>query len=89
MYDYDLEEDKPMKHKRLIIAIFILVITIAMVMFLSAITTKSEQTHNYNCSEFRSWREARDFFKRTGGTENNDPYGLDTDHDGIPCEYLI
>lgn len=38
-----------------------------------------------NCSDFRSWREAQDFYERSGP---GDPHGLDRDNDGIACESL-
>ena len=38
-----------------------------------------------NCSDFRRWREAQDFFERAGA---GDPHGLDRDRDGIACESL-
>lgn len=38
-----------------------------------------------NCSDFRSWREAQDFYERNGP---GDPHGLDRDNDGIACETL-
>ena len=38
-----------------------------------------------NCSDFRSWREAQDFFLAAG---YGDPHGLDRDNDGIACESL-
>lgn len=41
-----------------------------------------------NCDDFNTHRQAQDFFKGTGGSRNNDPYGLDSDGDGIACETL-
>ena len=38
-----------------------------------------------NCSDFRSWREAQDFYESSGA---GDPHGLDRDNDGIACESL-
>lgn len=41
-----------------------------------------------DCSDFRTWRQAQKFFKKTGGTRRYDPHRLDADHDGIACEEL-
>lgn len=38
-----------------------------------------------DCSDFRSWREAQDFYESNGP---GDPHGLDRDRDGIACESL-
>ena len=38
-----------------------------------------------NCSDFRSWREAQDFYEKAG---RGDPHRLDGDKDGIACESL-
>lgn len=38
-----------------------------------------------DCGDFRSWREAQDFYERSGP---GDPHGLDRDNDGIACESL-
>ena len=38
-----------------------------------------------DCSDFRTWREAQDFYERSGP---GDPHGLDRDRDGIACEAL-
>ena len=41
----------------------------------------------HDCGDFDSWREANDRFIAAGGPER-DPYRLDPDADGIPCEAL-
>jgi excalibur calcium-binding domain-containing protein len=41
-----------------------------------------------NCPDFDTHAHAQSFFKGTGGSRSNDPYGLDRDHDGIACESL-
>jgi len=41
-----------------------------------------------NCADFDTYKHAQSFFKGTGGTKTNDPYGLDVDHDGLACEGL-
>lgn len=41
-----------------------------------------------NCSHFATHDEAQRFFEKCGGSSTKDPYGLDTDHDGIACENL-
>jgi len=41
-----------------------------------------------NCSDFDTHKHAQSFFKGTGGSKSNDPYGLDRDHDGSACDTL-
>jgi len=38
-----------------------------------------------NCSDFRTWREAQEFYLAAGPS---DPHRLDADKDGIACESL-
>ena len=53
---------------------------------LLALTTVAPSfAQDMNCSDFRSWREAQDFYERSGP---GDPHGLDRDNDGIACESL-
>ena len=40
------------------------------------------------CSDFNIWEEAQAFFVSHGGPKS-DPYGLDMDGNGIPCQSLI
>lgn len=40
-----------------------------------------------DCSDFRSWRAAQNFYKSHGGPKR-DPHRLDADRDGIACEDL-
>jgi len=40
-----------------------------------------------DCSDFSTWRQAQNFYKRHGGPKR-DPHRLDADHDGIACESL-
>ncbi len=40
-----------------------------------------------DCSDFRSWRAAQNFYKNHGGPRR-DPHRLDGDDDGIACESL-
>jgi hypothetical protein len=40
-----------------------------------------------DCSDFRSWRAAQNFYKAHGGPKR-DPHRLDADRDGIACESL-
>ncbi len=42
---------------------------------------------NYNCSDFKTQKEAQKFFKKHGGPQQ-DPYNLDGDGDGRACESL-
>lgn len=64
-----------MKRKILLLAV---VLTLAM-----AAPTFAQR--DMDCADFRSWREAQDFFERSGP---GDPHGLDRDNDGIACESL-
>ena len=41
----------------------------------------------FHCGDFDTWRDANDVFRAAGGPER-DPYRLDLDADGIPCEAL-
>jgi hypothetical protein len=41
--------------------------------------------YDYDCSDFRSRREAYSFYRHEGGPYY-DPYGLDGDEDGEICE---
>jgi hypothetical protein len=50
-------------------------------------TSARTSAKNYNCSDFKTQKEAQAFFLRTGGP-SADPYGLDKDKDGIACEAL-
>jgi excalibur calcium-binding domain-containing protein len=40
-----------------------------------------------DCSDFRTWRAAQNFYKNHGGPRR-DPHRLDADRDGIACESL-
>jgi hypothetical protein len=41
-----------------------------------------------NCKDLGTHAHAVSFFRGTGGSTTNDPYRLDADHDGDPCESL-
>lgn len=41
---------------------------------------------SYNCSDFHTQQEAITFFKSRGFTASYDPFGLDADNNGVPCE---
>ncbi len=41
-----------------------------------------------NCSAFDTHAHAQSFFVGTDGTTTNDPYGLDSNHDGVACQSL-
>ena len=41
-----------------------------------------------DCKDFKTRKQAVSFFKGTGGSKTNDPFGLDSEHDGKPCETL-
>ena len=40
------------------------------------------------CSDFRTWDEVQEFFILHGGPES-DPFGLDVDGNGIPCQSIL
>ena len=51
--------------------------------------TPSAESHlhgNYDCKDFNSQAEAMQFFISNGFNANYDPYNLDADNNGIPCE---
>ena len=41
-----------------------------------------------DCKDFATHAQAQSFFIGTGGSTTNDPYRLDSDHDGKACESL-
>jgi hypothetical protein len=41
--------------------------------------------NRFNCSDFRSWRDAQAVFEASGP---GDPHRLDGDRDGVACEAL-
>lgn len=53
--------------------------------FLMAMSISAYAQGDMNCSDFRSWREAQDFYESQGP---GDPHGLDRDGDGVACETL-
>lgn len=63
--------------------IFVTLAIIALFLFLGNVFSKQRET--LNCDDFRSYSEAL----RTYIHDRTDPYGLDGDHDGIPCETLL
>ena len=44
--------------------------------------------HIMSCSDFRTWNEAQEFFTLHGGPES-DPFSLDVDGNGIPCQSIF
>lgn len=63
----------------------LLVLTTSLVLALTAIPASAEA--DKDCSDFSSWRQAQNFYKKHGGPRY-DPHRLDADHDGIACEDL-
>lgn len=45
-----------------------------------------KNTGSKNCSDFDNQRDAIAYFRKNGFSGNYDPYGLDADNNGIPCE---
>lgn len=52
-----------------------------------AITAAPASAGDKDCSDFSSWRQAQNFYKKHGGPRY-DPHRLDADRDGIACEDL-
>lgn len=48
----------------------------------------AERAPDKDCSDFDTREEAQKFFKKHGGSKKNDPFNLDSDHDGKACETL-
>ena len=49
-------------------------------------STISSTIGSKNCSDFDNQRDAIAYFRENGFGANYDPYGLDADNNGIPCE---
>ena len=47
--------------------------------------SKRSNLKDQDCSDFKTWQDAQDFFKQAGP---GDPHGLDRDKDGEACEGL-
>ena len=62
-------------------------IAAALVVVALALPAAQATAGDKDCSDFSSWREAQNFYKRHGGPRY-DPHRLDADHDGIACESL-
>jgi hypothetical protein len=52
-------------------------------MLLGSAAGPADAFRDRDCSDFKTWRQAQKFFKKTGGTRKRD-----ADHDGIACEEL-
>jgi Excalibur calcium-binding domain len=52
-----------------------------------ALPAASATAGDKDCSDFSTWKQAQNFYKRHGGPRY-DPHRLDADHDGIACESL-
>jgi hypothetical protein len=53
-----------------------------------AIAASPASAGDKDCSDFSSWHQAQNFYKKHGGPRY-DPHRLDADHDGIACEDLM
>jgi len=62
-------------------------ITAAVVVLAMALPAASATAADKDCSDFSTWRQAQNFYKRHGGPRY-DPHRLDADRDGIACESL-
>lgn len=56
-------------------------------LFMLGVAALPASAADKDCSDFRSWRAAQNFYKAHGGPKR-DPHRLDADHDGIACESL-
>ena len=61
--------------------------SVAGAMALVGATAGPAVSKDYNCSDFKTQKQAQKFFKKHGGPKR-DPNRLDADHDGIACEAL-
>jgi competence protein ComEC len=52
-----------------------------------AFTAVPTSAADKDCSDFNTWRQAQNFYKKHGGPRY-DPHRLDGDDDGIACESL-
>lgn len=52
-----------------------------------AFTAAPASAADKDCSDFSTWRQAQNFYKKHGGPKY-DPHRLDGDDDGIACESL-
>jgi hypothetical protein len=52
-----------------------------------ALTSAPASAGDKDCSDFSTWRQAQNFYKKHGGPRS-DPHRLDADRDGIACEEL-
>jgi hypothetical protein len=57
--------------------------TVVVLAFIAAPVSAADK----DCSDFSSWRQAQNFYKKHGGPRS-DPHRLDADHDGVACEDL-
>ncbi len=48
----------------------------------------SDTKGTFNCRDFKNQKEAIAFFQSRGFSSTYDPYGLDADNNGIPCESI-
>jgi hypothetical protein len=55
--------------------------------FALASTAAPASAGDKDCADFKSWRQAQNFYKKHGGPKK-DPHRLDADRDGIACEDL-
>lgn len=44
--------------------------------------------NNKSCSDFNTWREAQDYFEKSGGSHTQNIDGLDQNRDGFVCLML-
>ncbi|HEU4393014.1 MAG TPA: excalibur calcium-binding domain-containing protein [Solirubrobacterales bacterium] len=52
-----------------------------------AFTAVPASAADKDCSDFSTWRQAQNFYKKHGGPRY-DPHRLDGDNDGVACESL-
>jgi hypothetical protein len=61
-------------------------LSVAGAMALIGATAGPALGRDYDCSDFKTQKQAQTFFKKHHPRQ--DPYRLDADHDGIACERL-
>ncbi|MGV8856288.1 MAG: excalibur calcium-binding domain-containing protein [Devosia sp.] len=62
-----------------------LILRIIAVVLIAGLMVFPAIAQDMNCSDFRTWREAQDFYESQGP---GDPHGIDRDGDGVACETL-
>ncbi|PEV02186.1 hypothetical protein CN417_28650 [Bacillus thuringiensis] len=70
--------------KKLVVLLFSFVFLF--VSYNSSVYAAKSANDTKNCSDFKSQKDAQNFWNQNGYGVGNDPHQLDKDKDGIPCE---